>query len=232
MTLGSETMVKYYRFWRGSPKSEISAKEFKNGLNQIFLPKTAQLSGTPAKLISYAPVLLPKQLLNSNQFFPSEVALIGYPSKDDYLSFRKTSEGREYSDLHWEYFDRSQSSSLVPEAYCGSVEFKHAYDVMDTDVNWSHGSGFFRVFGCKQETSMECFLSRIKKHIDRLKSQSPEALVVLVVQDYILEYSLWKNPPSEYVKRLGDDDVFTIFMNVPLIQDRLIEYGKGLQYPL
>ena len=114
----------YHRFWRGTKLAELSDDDFVNGLNQTFIPETIQTGATKG-LFAYQPVLVQ----GNAHLLPDEVALVSYRDEASYDAIRSTQEGQDYSALHWKYFDKSKSMSLVPEHYSGVLVFEHAYDL-------------------------------------------------------------------------------------------------------
>src|ERR1700723_1485202 len=64
----------YYRFWRGWKKPDVDTRSFLADLDSIFVPATVK-NGAGRGLISYLPVLLPKENPTS---LPEEIALVTY----------------------------------------------------------------------------------------------------------------------------------------------------------
>ncbi len=244
--VASSAEASFFRFWRGSRIPGLSSTQFQMGLNQSLLPATGRLAGTEARLRSYQPVLLPPESISAG--FPDEVALVEYESEASYKAFRSTAAGQAYGDLHWNFFDKDHSGSLVPEQYRGVIEFEHAYDAVGTEVNWYHGIATFRVFQRSAGFSDEEFKSSIRSHIEHLLDHQVKGLLLLATQQYVMEYALWENTENQELAdatttlnrngRAGpdvvDDELVEItsrtVMNTLLQCGRQIEYGMGLRY--
>src|ERR1700747_2950562 len=94
----------YHRFWRGTKLGEMSSENFQKGLNEVFIGKTIQ-AGAGKGLMAYEPALTQ----GAAPGFPDEIALVTYQDESSYNAIRSTPEGKAYGELHWKYFDKSQS---------------------------------------------------------------------------------------------------------------------------
>ncbi len=205
----------FLRFWRGFPKSEVSVEQFEDGLNQIFLPATAALAKTPAHLISYQPLLMPTELLQ-NENFPIELALVEYASEAEYRAYRDTVQGQAYSNLHWDYFDKSASKSTVPISFQGTLENDKAY-LIGTDIDWNAGPTFFYVFPNDEETQR--ILPRDLVALQRNGFKG----VVLSGPTYVMIYAKSFLTPALSRRLLWE---------TKLRRGTTLSYGSGVQYPL
>ena len=201
----------FLRFWRGFPKGELSLQQFNSALNDIFLPATAALAKTTANLISYQPLLLPEYLLETEKL-PVELALVEYASEAEYRSYRETEEGQAYSNLHWNYFEKSTSKSTVPTAFAGVLESEKAY-LLGGNIHWTSGPTFFYLLPNNQ-TVLKEFASLSKAGFKG---------VVLVAPSYVLVYA--KSFLSPTLARF-------LLWETTLRKGTTIGNGSGVQYPL
>ena len=190
--------AKYIRFWRGHIKTGMQYSVFQKGLSDIFVPMTANLAQTPAKLISYHPVLFSEK--NYLQFrLPAEIALVEYDNERDYRIFRETEEGKKYSDAHWDYFERAKSRSAVAEAYADQVEFDKAYYIeSEQGADLKNSTTFIKVYNREPVLSDADWIEAVKNHLLRMQSKAPKALAVLVDKNYVIEYSFWKELQDQF----------------------------------
>jgi hypothetical protein len=177
----------YHRFWRGTKLTELSVQDFQNGLNETFIPQTVQTSGTKG-LIAYQPVLTE----GSSVILPDEIALVSYRDETAYDSIRSTQEGQDYSALHWKYFDKSKSSSLVPEGYSGTLLIEHAYDLHPDFDAWMTANSHLVIQFRKSGESEADYLQRIKKDLDQAAGEDVGngigGRVCLVAENYWVQY--------------------------------------------
>jgi hypothetical protein len=176
----------YHRFWRGTKKSDLSWSQFEDGLNQIFIAATVK-TGSGKGMIAYEPTLIE----GKNQL-PDEIALVSYANKGAYDSLYSTSEGKAYQSLHWDYFDRPNSHSLVPQAFTGSVTSEQAYDLKPTYADWMKNSTTVLVFFKQSMETDQTFMTRAQSHLsEAIQNDSNINVfdrVVLVSQNYWIEY--------------------------------------------
>lgn len=189
--LSTNADASYLRFWRGEKRVDLTAEQFQTGLNSGLLPATGKLAETSAKLFSYYPALIKSDLVEKG--LPSEVALVEYESEASYKSYRATAEGQGYADLHWDFFNKAQSKSLVPEKYVGTIEIEKAYDIVGGEFNKADEASSFRTYQRPVNLSNEEYISFVKSHIDQVSKSNPNAFVLLVAQNYIMEYVKWDN---------------------------------------
>jgi len=186
----------YYRFWRGDKLPALTLLDFQIGLNDLFIPKTVE-QGKGKGLRSYQPVLLsdskPKGL-------PDEIALVAYASKAAYLKLRNSPEGQAYGRLHWDYFDKNNSKSLVPDRYRGELQTNHAYDVLNSAAEWQKGISHVRIHTRDKRRTPSQFHRGFNKMVQSVRAQFPsrglKSYLVLVSDDYVIQFLLWKDEAS------------------------------------
>lgn len=220
--------AKYFRFWRGEIKKGLTYSEFQKGLNTLFVPATGALAQSPAQLISYQPVLL-SQVLFQRYALPAEIALVEYASEKTYLNFRSTSEGQHYGQIHWDYFDRQKSASLVPQKYDQSLEFNKAYwHGLKDDFSVAANFSFIKIYMREKPISGSRWLDGITQHVERVSAQKPEALIFLVNEDYVLEYSLWATGADRFDPHF--EAVSQLILNSQLFDGRTLQPDSGIKF--
>ncbi len=215
LTFIPKSEASFLRFWRGFPKSELSLDQFNADLNDIFLPATAALAKTPAHLISYQPLLLPVDLILTEKL-PVELALVEYASEAEYRSYRDTQEGQAYSNLHWDYFEKSTSRSTVPTQFTGVLESDKAY-LIGNQINWNSGPSFFYLFRNDASTMEKIAQALLLSEKNGFKG------VVLVAPTYVMMYAKsFLNPTL----------IRILLWETTLRSGMTLQYGSGIQYPL
>lgn len=217
----------FVRFWRGVPLERFSTDEFKDGLNRIFVPDTWRLAETSAKLRSYQPVLLPQSFI-STPHLPLEVALVHYASESDYRAYRATPAGEAYSNLHWDYFAKEQSKSVVAEKFEGKIEFEHAYQLAGLPTNAQNVVPTFRASLRAAGQSDEAYLQSVGSHVLSVKNQQPTSYFILASQDYVLEYIGWSSLEDRERAPRPDASWADVVMDSSLNKSGELEYESGL----
>jgi len=160
--------------------------QFQAGLNQIFIPATVQ-TGAGKGMIGYQPILP-----EGAPELPDEIALVSYTDQNAYSELFSTESGKAYQNLHWQYFDRSASHSVVPEPFAGSVEIEHAYDLYPRYAAWMSNSTTVFVFLRANGESSLTFLKRAQEHLSQATRSDPGTgvldRVALISKDYWIEY--------------------------------------------
>lgn len=216
----------YVRFWRGEMRSDISQEDFVAGLNHGLFPATAELAKGESKLLSYQPVLASDLARGAN--IPAEVALLQYESESTYKTFRQTAEGIHYGNMHWNYFQKDSSKSLVVEPWTGSVEIEKAYFLGQMGVAWNQGLTTYRAFARSAGMTDESYLESVNNYLVGTKGESNRSSVVLVAQNYVLEYVHQLNE-SESIFNLGLDSLqSTVLSKSKLVDEKIL----GLTYPV
>lgn len=191
LTTQSVIAAPYYRFWRGEKLKQMPEITYMNRMAKDFVPMAPKLF--PA-LDSYLVAIPPKGL------GVDEVALLAYTNEEEYLSGRSTQEGRGYSDAHWELFERENSKSLVPGILDDKVEANKAYDLLNTNPDWSQGETYFFMGKKKDNLSTVDFLSQVDKHVRSVrKGFSPVGMkgyVVLITEDREYAWINWDSKAS------------------------------------
>jgi hypothetical protein len=196
ISLTAETRADtYHRFWRGVKLSQLSETQLQDGLNQVFIAATIQ-TGSDHGLIAYEPALT-----GASPALPDEIALVSYQDQAAYTALFATDAGKAYVALHWNYFDKAQSLSLVPGHYTGQVAVETSYDLHPSYAGWQSGKSTVQVsFRAKGKTpeSDSDYLQRIKTELDQAMTDDDAngilGRVVLVNQQYWIEY-LSSNKP-------------------------------------
>ncbi len=186
----AQASAPYYRFWQGWKLDTIENGAFLDGLNKTFIMSTVQ-TGSDKGLIAYLPFVMnladkrPPELAS---VLPEEIALVVYRSQKEYKDLFATEEGKRYSALHWNYFERSKSKSLVPEAFPKGSQsaMGHAYDLLQSEADWQTGRP--SVEGLASGGQVDAYLEALKSHSKRI---GLDAAVVLIAEGYRLEYLLW-----------------------------------------
>jgi len=215
----------YHRFWRGTKLATLSAGEFIQGLNQVFIPATVQ-TGAGKRMIAYEPILTA-----GIENLPDEVALVSYENKATYDSLYATDAGKAYQNLHWQYFDRSSSHSLTPCPYIGKVEIEQAYDLHPEYADWRKNQTTVAVFLRRSDESDPAYLVRVAEHLNADLIRDPKDGVldrtILVAQSYWLEYvsgesAITAEPTANYL--------LSVKSEVPSAAQIIVGGGVNLQF--
>lgn len=221
----------YYRFWRGKKLPAMSSGQFLSDLNEKLLPATGELMTSPAQLRSYHPVT-PNQNLTARFDLPDEFALLEYESKEAYQAYRSTAEGKAYGDLHWLMFDKNNSKSLEPAPYQGTVALEQAYDLYGRGADWEQGVAYIRIYQRQLGISDEEFLEKVRHYFDYLHRSQATAVVALISQNQVLEYSLWSLEADEMVPKTSSSILPGIkVMASQLEKKNQLRFGEGIQWP-
>ncbi|MBT3981740.1 MAG: hypothetical protein HOE90_10330 [Bacteriovoracaceae bacterium] len=215
----------YYRFWRGFMEVSIGESKFLDGLNEIFIPKTVE-QGKNDGLISYLPVL-PKR--DKPSFIPDELALVTYESEKRYRELRKKPHGSSYQKLHWEYFEKGKSKSLVPQKWSGNAQFEEAYDVLQSEANWQNGFTRFliqiRADGISDSEYLNSIEKLIRNKYENANDLGIRSYLVLVSKSAVYEYILSDSSASFETRQVG----LVLHTSMPARKDNLsIKYGEGV----
>jgi hypothetical protein len=138
------------RVWRGFRSRSFfdNRSGFDSIVGSIFVPQTAQQM-EPLGLRAYFPALLPDSIPpgSNDQFLkiPDEVALVVYPSKEEYQQAVNLSvSGRAYSLLHWPVFNGNDpeippSRSGHPEPWSGALNWDQPCYLAPDAIDWRSG---------------------------------------------------------------------------------------------
>lgn len=177
----------YYRFYRGVKLPQLQENAYLKEMAQNFVPLAPQLF---PHLQNYL-VAIP-----ANKTGVDEVALLSYTSEEAYIQGRSTAEGRAYGDAHWTVFEQSKSGSLVPEVL-KTIEANKAYDVLQTDVDWSKGYTTFYIGEKLPNLSPESFLQGLDVHVKRVRSYFSRAglkgYVIITTPDREYAFMNWES---------------------------------------
>jgi hypothetical protein len=192
LVVSSQTFAKphYYRFWRGHIAPAMTEDKFVAELNSLFIPETVN-QGKGLGLLAYMPVLVSKT--KGHDFLADELALVVYESVEKYYDIRKRPRGSAYQDLHWRYFDKTKSRSLVPEEYKQVVEFEKAYDLLLSDSDWQKDRAYFQQTVFNEASSPELKI-KLRDYLDERQKHAKKngilSHLVLITEKYMLEYIL------------------------------------------
>ena len=219
----------YYRFWRGHIAPKMTAEKFVKGLNEIFIPETVE-QGRGHGLISYLPVLIDQK--SSISEFPDELALVVYESEEKYQEIRKMPRGSNYQKMHWDYFDKSNSRSRVPERFTGDVEVEDAYDLLQSNSDWQKGRVQYLMRKFKTGFSSEVE-RKLKKHFKSVKRNAKKlgikSYLVLVDQLGIYEYILYDSSAEPRGESLLKSAMISTEMNILLkSKNEEVDFGEGV----
>lgn len=222
--------ARYFRFWQGEIKEDLNYQLFVKGLNEIFVPTTGRLAQTDAKLKSYQPFLFSEE--SSRKFnLPTEIALVEYETEQDYLNFRATPEGQNYSLLHWDYFNQKNSKSKVAENFNYSIESNKAYYFShDNNFSFYDSDTYFKVYLRDQTVPSDQWFMAIRDHVLRLQQAHLTAVVFLVTDSYLLEYSMFNNN-SEFLDSLFEAHS-SLIISKKLVNAIELRPDNGLKYNL
>lgn len=225
----------YFRFWRGQMMPTSSYHDFQIGLNSIFVPATGKLISSVAKLNSYHPFLVDESMSKS-EGVPTEMALVEYESENSYQAFRATPEGKQYGELHWDYFDKKNSKSLVPQQYVGQqIEFENAYSfTRSSNLSFMNGIPFFQIIKRTGELTNTQWKEIICKHLEYVVGDNVNSVIFLATQNYVIEYTTWD---SINEKEESDNNIRSIqvelgktLVNKQLQPGRLLSPGSGIRF--
>lgn len=216
----------YYRFWRGYISKEMSPEKFLQGLNKIFIPETVE-QGREHGLIAYMPVLVPSKLKENK--VPDELALVVYESEEKYQVIRKMPRGESYQKLHWDYFDKATSKSLVPSIFDGEIQIEKAYDLLGSAANWQDGVVQFIVRKFKKSYS-EAVRKDLKEYFLSIKNKALELSIashlVLVDKRGIYEYVLYSKKINVSPRPILISDELIVETNI-ILENKNKEIGLG-----
>jgi len=235
----------YYRFWRGWKLPALSDARFLEGLNDVFVGATVEV-GKCRGLVSYQPALPPSPADRGEEgaYLPDEIALVAYRSEGAYRAIRATPEGERYSNLHWDYFDRDKSRSLVPGPFTGTAALDRAYDLRQSGADWQRGFSVLRIWTRKPGVDDERYLEHASQYLVRLQRGYPRDLLLstlaLLTDRYLIEYLLWPNEDvyrgmkdtlEEVVER-GMRELFLVqALERPARRALRLEYTDALNVP-
>lgn len=218
----------YHRFWRGAKRADLDWAQFQTGLNQVFIPATVR-TGAGKGMTAYEPVLL-----EGVKGLPDEIALVSYADQAAYNALYSTDAGKAYQNLHWDYFDRPNSHSLVPQAFTGSAEIDKAYDLHPQYSGWMENTTTVLAYFRKQDEVSADFLKRAQDHLARAFSTDPKSGIldraVLISQDYWLEYVSAPAMASKVLKKAGADLVVPVLSKTPTSAHIVPGQGVNLQF--
>jgi hypothetical protein len=184
------------RVWRGYRSSRYlhNYAGFAESLKGVFIPQTSQQL-TPLGLLNYFPAIVPESKRRSDVFIPDEVALVIYPSKDDYDSAQTSVAGKAYGALHSTVFNFDptslipKSTSDNPRSWHTNWDFGQSYSLLDNDIDWRLGST--SVFLAKPKCGLTSLM--LKKEITRVVTEwlgadrgSVDLALLCVEQDWVL----------------------------------------------
>jgi len=209
----------YHRFWRGFIKPALTASGFAAAINRTFIPATIA-NGAGRGLTAYQPFLT-----GGEYGLPDEVALVTYSGKTAYAAIGATASGKRYGAMHWDYFDRDRSSSVVARPFTGTAEFEKAYDLLPPYAGWMKNKTTVLVFPRGKTESEAAFLERVSRRMGFCQRHDPADgvfdRVIFVSARYWIEYI----SAAEFVK---GESAMSILMLQPAAGTPVIHAGEGL----
>lgn len=219
----------YYRFWRGEIAEGMSLKQFEEGLNKIFIPETVE-QGRGEGLNAYMPVMVSKSL--NLKDFPSELALVSYDNEERYRAIRNMPRGANYQKMHWDYFDKSKSKSLVPQKYLGAIQQEKAFDILESDEDWQRGKVQFLIrkyrsgLSSKTKTDIKAYIELVKKNAADFGIQSH---LILIGKNGIYEYILFdKNIAPHGDSLFTSEELKTVTNTILKNKNEFVTFGGGV----
>lgn len=218
----------YYRFWRGHKVPTLSQQEFVKGLNDLFIPETVE-QGRGHGLNAYMPVLVNQAAIEAD--FPEEMALVVYDTEEKYRAIRKMPRGSRYQELHWDYFQKDESKSRVPQAFTGNVEVETAYDLLESDTNWQKHDAVFQLYKFKDGFNSAA-KKELKRFFEKIQSEASkrDLLSYLVLVDAKGVY-LYYLKDARFTKKTDialDPTLFESVVKVPLnTNNKAITWSEG-----
>lgn len=188
------------RVWRGFRSRSFfdNRPGFDSIVASVFVPQTAQQM-EPLGLRAYFPALLPDSIPpgSNDQFLkiPDEVALVVYPSKDEYAKAVSLSvAGRAYGLLHWPVFNGNDpeippSRSGHPEPWSGELSWDSPCYLAPDAIDWH--SGVTRLLVARPTCNMAAatFLERLNDIIRcwlLKRDKNFDGSIICVTPDYLL----------------------------------------------
>jgi hypothetical protein len=236
-TLQTASAEQMLRFWRGYKIPTLSDESFINGLNQIFIPMTANLGQSKTSMQGYLPVITP---LLPQLDIADEFALVVYGSGDKYLEFRNTDEGKNYSNAHWDYFSREKSKSAVVKKYVKNslLELGNAYAFTDYQGAWDVGYSRFMIVERNKNISDEEYLKNAGRwlYYENNEGDGHLAHVALIEKDYIAVYDLWTDEESFSVRNDNNmdnyDDIESYYLTATNIGKLILDIALPKTNPI
>jgi hypothetical protein len=185
------------RFFRGFRKAELTPSQYITDLQNRFIP-AAPATHAKNGLVAYFPAVPSAQKPAS---IPDELAVIMYENDAVYQAAKSTPEGKWYSDLHREVFDkeRSKSGSAVP--FPGVMQFDQPYDVLGRATDWQAGVSTLFVGARKSDVTADTFLAGVSKRVADSKvhfeKAGLEGYLVVAGPDYFVEYQNWSGSAAQ-----------------------------------
>lgn len=205
MFISMNSNALYYRFWRGTIKPDLANDVFINSLNCKFIPQTVNV-GVKHGLISYLPLI--KKFECGQKCFSvtiNEFALVVYKNEKTYLDYIKTQEGIDYQNLHFDYFDKAKSKSLVPQKLIKIEDDllrddDRAFEIISSESKWQSGNAYFYV------------TEKSKSLLEKIKKLKAKSYIILIDGGFVYHYIL--DPESKvdfegikFVYRFSSKDV-------------------------
>ncbi|MBM3275154.1 MAG: hypothetical protein FJZ00_08365 [Candidatus Sericytochromatia bacterium] len=186
-----KTGVPLIRFFRGFRKADLSPGQYIADLQNRFIP-AAPATHAKNGLVAYLPAVPPAA---KPAFIPDELALIMYENDAVYQAARSTPEGKAYSDLHWDVFDKERSKSGSAAPFTGTIQADQPYDVLGRPTDWQSGTATLFVGARNADVTPDAFLAAISARVARTKAHGEKAdlagYLVVAAADYVAEYKNW-----------------------------------------
>jgi len=189
------------RVWRGTRRSGLTAEEFAQKLQTVFVPATVHMI-QPLGLVGYLPTLLPE----AGADIPSELALVFYRSQDSYAEAMKTATGKAYGALHGSIFEFAGQASRSDFPLFWQSEFleRQPYHLFVEPTDWQLGCTEVLVARIDPRGGRE----RLAARLHALRNQPPvdlDGYVFVVEGDLWLRWAHYGVPRAEVIAHAEAD---------------------------
>jgi putative intracellular protease/amidase len=188
--------AQYYRVWQGFQKDGLTSEKFMGELPS-FMKETVDLYGNAKALNQYFVLIPPK---NKPSTIPDELALVALNSEEDYQHVRATPEGTNYSERHWDVFQKGKSQSAkglvdYTKEKPAKLESHLAYSMFSPVLDWTQGYTLAFIGARRASLDSKTFLTRLQSHIelaaDKLKPFGLRGYIVIANENYEIAYLNW-----------------------------------------
>lgn len=191
-----EQKAHYFRAWQGFSKN---TPEQMVEVLPSFMTATVDLYEKHNVLSNYIVIIPPR---NSPDYIPHELALVAINEEADYRRIRETSEGKAYSDAHWDVFNRSNSRSAAMLLFSdlkseNTLKSNTAYNLINQPTDWSTGVNHVFVATRKSGVTPDAYLNRLKIRLGILYSGAEKfglkGCIVIANENYEIIYTNWQS---------------------------------------
>ena len=177
------------RVFFGFRHADLDQDRFFRELGRTFMPGTPYML-LPLGLSAYLPAALAEQ---PGAPCPHEVALIAYPSPEDYRRIMQdTLRGRVYAQSHGGVYDRQRSRAAFP-VLLDPAQDSPAIHLWDVRTDWQSGqTHIFMGFKTDTQTPSDQFRKDVRTQLAALKQQiglaGIDQCIGAIAQDFVV---LW-----------------------------------------